>query len=559
MYLHYFSIVYLVDSTKIFDVKPKPKQEAAEKEDLESVKKLTDEVLNEEPPKVEKPKSIADKVLKALHSQQHDQQRPLDLPDPLEETEIEQIPEPVVNAPVETKAEAKPKAEAKSKAEAKPKAPETDTDVSTTTTESPPTEPVASTSTRTPSVRGTVSPTTVTHTSTTATAIATTTATATGKKPVLGSTPEHKIDILESISPKNNDLSETIQKLETAISKSVDHGHELSDDSTDSTDSEQRLIIEDESQSSETPIADLILNKQDSDQSYSAKQAHKEAKAAAASAKVAAALAASAKEERATRKVSSPPEDIVEAAPVPDIPTAPEPVVSDVADDTTPDKSADEPITDDNASIASRSDECAGDGRKDDAMSVDNAQNESLSLLLCEETIPGSPAPACPKDTCDSLKKGYDIYSHSADIDAPKPMDHEPLAVETKSKSKNATPGSSPHDSVSQDDSSEEISKKQGMCIVYGYRSVKASQLLALYRIDSMKIVIPLISQQNDTDQDRNISPKKRRCTRKQSDLEQSSKRRKTMPRRNSRTAGSGKYRTHCSIYVAFYRFSCGD
>lgn len=88
----------IVDSTKIFDVKSKPKEEAANKEDLESVKKmLTDELLNEEPPKVDKPTSIADKVLKALHSQQQDQQRPVGSPDSISEKELEQIIEPVAN------------------------------------------------------------------------------------------------------------------------------------------------------------------------------------------------------------------------------------------------------------------------------------------------------------------------------------------------------------------------------------------------------------------------------------------------------------------------------
>lgn len=84
----------------------------------------------------------------------------------------------------------------------------------------------------------------------------------------------NKIDILESISPKNNDLSETIQKLESAIQKSGEHTH-MSEDTSDSTDSEQRLVIEDESQSSETPN-EFVLSKQESDQSYSSKPVGKE-------------------------------------------------------------------------------------------------------------------------------------------------------------------------------------------------------------------------------------------------------------------------------------------
>ncbi|XP_055380997.1 AT-rich interactive domain-containing protein 4B [Condylostylus longicornis] len=67
------------------------------------------------------------------------------------------------------------------------------------------------------------------------------------KKPVLNS-PEHKLNILESIAPKNNDLTETIQKLESAIktTSNVDH---FDPDSSDSTDSERRLVIEDEESS----------------------------------------------------------------------------------------------------------------------------------------------------------------------------------------------------------------------------------------------------------------------------------------------------------------------
>lgn len=56
---------------------------------------LADDMLNEEPPKVDKPTSIADKVLKALHSQQQDQQRSVGSPDSISERELEQITEPI--------------------------------------------------------------------------------------------------------------------------------------------------------------------------------------------------------------------------------------------------------------------------------------------------------------------------------------------------------------------------------------------------------------------------------------------------------------------------------
>lgn len=73
-----------------------------------------------------------------------------------------------------------------------------------------------------------------------------------GKAKSILDSPEHKLDILDSISPKNNDLTETIQKLESVIMKTGPNINRFTEDSSDSTDSEQRLVIEDESQSSET-------------------------------------------------------------------------------------------------------------------------------------------------------------------------------------------------------------------------------------------------------------------------------------------------------------------
>lgn len=66
--------------------------------------------------------------------------------------------------------------------------------------------------------------------------------------PGIESSPDHKLEILDLNPPKNNDLSETIQKLKSAIKEN--------EDSSDSTDSEQRLVIEDESQSSEGNVVE---------------------------------------------------------------------------------------------------------------------------------------------------------------------------------------------------------------------------------------------------------------------------------------------------------------
>lgn len=283
-------------------------------------------------------------------------------------------------------------------------------------------------------------------------------------KPVLNNTPEHKIDILESISPKNNDLSETIQKLESAIQKSADHSH-MSEDSSDSTDSEQRLVIEDESQSSETPN-DLVLKKQETDQSYSVKQIAKETKSSTVIASKPVAVISSipvTKEEKIERKDNLPPnEDKTEQLPL--IQSTVDTNI--VIDDTEARKQIDGSSTIEELLLITTiktTDETI-DIKKEDLLAVDNTQNESISLLLCEETIPGSPAPVCPKDTCDSVKKGYDMFPHPADIDQVKliSLDNDTAIIDNKLKSKNPTPGSSPRDSMSQDDSSEENSKKQG-------------------------------------------------------------------------------------------------
>lgn len=111
--------------------------------------------------------------------------------------------------------------------------------------------------------------------------------------------------------------------------------------------------------------------------------------------------------------------------------------------------------------------------KTEDDLATENAQNESISLLLCEETIPGSPAPACPKEQCDVIKKSnYDSMFTSpmqvADtIDTkPVPTETSTTAADAKQKSKNATPRSSPRDSMSQEDSSEENNKKPGLCAI---------------------------------------------------------------------------------------------
>lgn len=157
-------------------------------------------------------------------------------------------------------------------------------------------------------------------------------------KPILAS-PEHK-DIKDS-APKNNDLNETIQKLESVIQKSTTIDR-FPEDSSDSTDSEHhRLVIEDESQGSEQPIAN-----------QTPPTPPKETK----------------------KPAMGVLESIMMEVPYKGNPS-PAPSVS------TKDKES----TDKNQDILTES-------------TNDGSNNETISLLLCEETIPGSPAPAAVKD-----------------------------------------------------------------------------------------------------------------------------------------------------------------
>lgn len=402
------------DTAKIFDLKigPGESKEELDKE-LESVKKimLTEEALNLEPPKVDKPSSIADKVLKALHSQQHSPSTSTE-----KETiaDIKKSPEPV-------------------------KPPETVVDIKSkfVPVESISTfEPISMIAQPTPAIISKDLETPPT-------------------KPVLNS-PEHKIDILESIAPKNNDLSETIQKLESVIQKSAELSH-LSEDSSDSTDSEQRLVIEDESQSSETQN-EFVLNKQANDLPYGLKPATLKDDHGK--------LISNASSHQLTKDVKI--EIFSDKKPQMqqhELSTLSEPIAISKAiieiDINSSSAKYNQPI-EDLTKVEIKLDDISTI-KKEDQLAVDNAQNESISLLLCEETIPGSPAPVCPKEQCDN-KKNYDCIFASPH---PTGLDTKHNSIETDSsaseaKTKNATPGSSPRDSMSQDDSSEENNKKLG-------------------------------------------------------------------------------------------------
>lgn len=91
--------------------------------------------------------------------------------------------------------------------------------------------------------------------------------------------------------------------------------------------------------------------------------------------------------------------------------------------------------------------------------------NEAINLLLCEETIPGSPAPS--KESSDIKPNVHptdsDIKHIPMDIECSTQPPHEDLASGDKVKIEANTPTSSPRDSMSQDESSEELRKTQDL------------------------------------------------------------------------------------------------
>lgn len=196
-----------------------------------------------------------------------------------------------------------------------------------------------------------------------------------------------KVDILESISPKNTELSETIQKLESAIQKSsqatVAAATRFDEDLSDSTDSEQsRLVIEDESQSSE------YLTQVDPN-------------------------------ELTTAKEPIEPPQVTTLLPVV---VAPENVVDvPAAAEIEPKKKEEPPVV--------------------------VPTSEPISMLLCEETIPGSPASGGIKDPELNRKP---VYPDPAGFLVP-PTEAEKAAAELAENS--------PRGSFSQDDSKSDSEK----------------------------------------------------------------------------------------------------
>lgn len=416
LFISSFVETIVENKSKVFELnyKSTTRDKEVSDEDLESVKKimLTDEVLNREPPKVDKPSSIADKVLKALNSQQqhssssntsevllsecskpdvvqlqdsHDgsSRPPIEIPPTIERNLIA--------------SDASPKPSLIYSSDVQPNASETPTSL------------------------------------------------------------KSKIDILESISPKNNDLSETIQKLESVIQKTGDQSH-MSDDSSDSTDSEQRLIIEDESQNSEL-TSEIVLIKQENVGTKPAVDGRSNVNL-----KSCTVLSHTANDEPKIGEASKT--EHIDQSHSNLISTARVMVFEALGED---EQQASE-NTEENLA-GSKLDESLNSKNEDNSQ-TECVQNESLSLLLCEETIPGSPAPVSSKEQFDTSKKNYEsLFTNPHGIEALNKsisVDHETRQSQ-KIGIKNPTPASSPRDSMSQDDSSEDVNKKSGMYPKFGF------------------------------------------------------------------------------------------
>ncbi|XP_055909434.1 AT-rich interactive domain-containing protein 4B [Eupeodes corollae] len=389
--------------------------------------------------------------------------------------------------------------------------------------------------------------------------------------------PEPKIGILESIPVKNNVLNETIQKLECAIQKttaapSVDH---FVEESSDSNDSEQRLIIEDEDDRSISETS-RTMTPVEVKQPQEVKKPEEPGKAVVPS--VVEAESRTEEVENNKKKdepvqvevekqvelpvsdsvsvsvsVPAPPASISVTVPAPSIPSSivavPSPVTIqqvqsvlpqpklpspvpvkplvvpsifnlpqtfysdpnlqpedgvkpifdirpvEVCASQPPERPQLEPVSIIEQVVAVPQQQQAQqqqqqlDIKKDDQAAESlNLHTESINLLLCEETIPGSPCSMVGKDVLDPLAicrsnshpTESDIKPVPMDIECSTPMSKPPPPMEAPMKP-GPTPNSSPNDSASQDESGEELKKQ--------------------------------------VDIENEVSPKKRRRTRKQSEM----------------------------------------
>ncbi|XP_055678656.1 AT-rich interactive domain-containing protein 4B [Lutzomyia longipalpis] len=241
--------------------------------------------------------------------------------------------------------------------------------------------------------------------------------------------------------PKNNDLCETIQKLESAIQKSSNLNR-FTEDSSDSTDSEQRLVIEDESRSSEAVQGDFAATKKEGDKKEATLVAKQE-KMAVPPLKVDSitlkeeSLSFATKFQESLYGIKSPEHASLVPKAQGDAMTMKSPPTEG---ETKPDLTCKESFED-------------FFGEKKEPIPEGGQLNESISLLLCEETIPCSPvASGHLREAGESAKRLHNPHPITADI-KPVPMDIETTDVKAEPQ---RTPNSSPRDSISPDDRHDE-------------------------------------------------------------------------------------------------------
>uniref|UniRef100_A0A6B2EC35 Putative mucin-5ac n=1 Tax=Phlebotomus kandelakii TaxID=1109342 RepID=A0A6B2EC35_9DIPT len=240
---------------------------------------------------------------------------------------------------------------------------------------------------------------------------------------------------------KNNDLCETIQKLESAIQKSSNLNR-FTEDSSDSTDSEQRLVIEDESHSSEAVQAKDTEKKEP-------QLAKPEKNLSVPPLKVDSitlkeeSLSFATKFQESLYGIKSPEHPSL-VPKISQIQLEKDPLAvmkSPPREDVKPDLTCKESFDDFFV-------------EKKEALPEGGQINESISLLLCEETIPCSPvASGHLRETGESAKRLHNPHPITADI-KPVPMDIETTEVKTEPQ---RTPNSSPRDSISPDDRHEDL------------------------------------------------------------------------------------------------------
>lgn len=239
-------------------------------------------------------------------------------------------------------------------------------------------------------------------------------------KPTLSTNPDTKLDILESISPKNNELSETIQKLESVIQRGSQAAAQAAattatttqnryeEESDESTDSEQsRLVIEDESQSSdpflhtENDLNEIKTNVIMKDKHVNPKFLHESFQESK--------LIVRQYESSSLVKISMSSEEMPSSSKMQE------------------------------------------SSKNQDVDS--GSTNEPISMLLCEETIPGSPASSGIKDATDTNTRK--VYVDSGFLVPASLGDRDDLDSEYGNKKGHGreTAENSPRGSYSQDDS----------------------------------------------------------------------------------------------------------